>query len=254
MRLIGGKDYYDSALSYGHDPSLVLVRADRVLAPEDATRHGLTPAYLAGKLARVEDSIPRMNPTKVHRVGAVHTASLRIGSAEFELSFPTVIVAGTRYQGVRAQFRRGWATDPSVTYCWTEGQFKQWLGQHGLQYGPSEQVASAAYFAPSKVTGAALAAILGSRMTLLVHDPNGTWQLPRWGRQEHWHVDQAILNRLDFARAVPPHLLFQEIEMWLGGVLAGPAKPTVQISDADRAAKHGMDHTSFRRPPSKKRR
>jgi hypothetical protein len=55
------------------------------------------------------------------------------------------------------------------------------------------------------------------------------------------------LRDLGFQSQRDPFTAFQEIAMYVGGVMRTPERDTVQISDADRAAKHGMDRWSFRK-------
>jgi hypothetical protein len=258
MRIVGGRDYYDSALSYGHDPSLVFVRGETLLTAEDATRCGLYPSHLPGALTAAGEGGDRSASRRreFRRPETASTKRTRIRGTEYSLSFPTVIVAGMRRQGIRAEIShlfRDAGAQASVTYCWTEQQFTQWLGQHHLAYGDSDADLRA-YFEPARLQAAAREMVVEHRWTILVHDPGGDWfHVSRAWSRVPWHVDQPVLRHVGFARAVPPHLLFQEIEMWLGGVLAAVGKPLIRVSDTDRAAKHGMDHTSFRRPPSKKR-
>ena len=256
MRIIGGRDYYDSALSYGHDPSLVFVRGDTLLEAEEAARRGLFPSHLGG-LLRADRDAAEPEPRNGHRRPVTDgTGTVRVRGTEYSLSFPTVIVAGRRHRGIRAEVGR-WlrapGVEPSVTYCWTEPQFSHWLRKHQLAFGAGDD-ARRAYFAPAPVPAAVRNMVMERRWTILAHDPWGGWcDLSRARRHAPWHVDRPVLRHVDFARAVAPHLLFQEIEMWVGGVLADAGRPVITVSDRDRAAKHGMDDTSFRRPPTKRR-
>lgn len=61
------------------------------------------------------------------------------------------------------------------------------------------------------------------------------------------------LRDLGFFRIKDAYAAFQEISMYLGGVLKTNENPMVSISDKDKVAKHGMDEWSFRRPPQAKR-
>ena len=62
-----------------------------------------------------------------------------------------------------------------------------------------------------------------------------------------------VLKDCDFIRVVDPYTAFQEISMFLGGVLGVGTPEIVEVSDKTKAYKHGMDSTSFRTPtPGKK--
>lgn len=61
------------------------------------------------------------------------------------------------------------------------------------------------------------------------------------------------LKDCGFIKVIDPYTAFQEISMYIGGVLGVDAPETVVISDKEKAIKHGMDKTSFRTPsPGKK--
>lgn len=67
-----------------------------------------------------------------------------------------------------------------------------------------------------------------------------------------WVVVNPQLKEINFARCVDPFTAFQEIEMYISGVLGAPTKPMVQISDKHRLLAHGFDaKTSFRKAKSK---
>ena len=58
------------------------------------------------------------------------------------------------------------------------------------------------------------------------------------------------LEDLEFFRVFDASQAFQEIEMYLGGILAPEEAPTVAIADKDRIQQHGFDRWSFRRAPT----
>lgn len=60
------------------------------------------------------------------------------------------------------------------------------------------------------------------------------------------------LKDYEFPRIVDPYTAYQELNMFIGGVLRRPEQPMIAISDKDKAHKRGFDKWSFRRPPRKK--
>jgi hypothetical protein len=54
-----------------------------------------------------------------------------------------------------------------------------------------------------------------------------------------------------FQAIVDPFTAYQEIAMYMGGVLATSGNPMVTLSDKERIAKQGFDKWSFRKPPTK---
>jgi len=62
------------------------------------------------------------------------------------------------------------------------------------------------------------------------------------------------LGLYNFAKCKDPVTAFQEIMMYLSGVLGVPERPTVTLSDKSKAIKAGHDGKySFRRPPGQKK-
>jgi hypothetical protein len=62
-----------------------------------------------------------------------------------------------------------------------------------------------------------------------------------------------VLKEFDFFKVFDPHTAYQEIFMYVAGVLATPMKPIPEISDDDMRDVKGFDKWSFRKEPSKKK-
>lgn len=60
------------------------------------------------------------------------------------------------------------------------------------------------------------------------------------------------LSDLRFQKVMDGHLLYQEINMFLGR-MANPSNNMVEISEKDRIVQHGFDKWSFRKMPGEKR-
>jgi len=63
-----------------------------------------------------------------------------------------------------------------------------------------------------------------------------------------------VLGDYGFYRLFDPQSAYQEIDMFLGGVIAGLDADTVAISDEDMAVEKGFNKWSFRKPPGEKKR
>jgi hypothetical protein len=64
-------------------------------------------------------------------------------------------------------------------------------------------------------------------------------------------VVNPILKDLRFYRIVDSFTAFQELSMFIGGVMGKKSPAMVEISDNNRIAKHGFDKWSFRKESSK---
>jgi hypothetical protein len=67
-----------------------------------------------------------------------------------------------------------------------------------------------------------------------------------------WHVNAPNLKDAQFAKVFDPYMAFQEIALWVGGILSGTENPIVQITDdLVKIEKHGFDKKlSFRKAKS----
>lgn len=256
MRIIGGHDYYDTALSYGHDENTVFVRGDETLSIEDAKAIGLERSKLKGTLELESKKKPRRR-RRSHSWSYLWRRDwddqVETRNIAYSITYPTVIVCGKRFQGVRVEAEdlrsdRRYKTQ----WFWTHERFAEWVTKAGLEFVEARKGELEAYFETTDLPKTLLGEVISRGWSILVNDegrPDG-----RLGRDgAPWMIDPDVLGELAFYRAMDPVLLFQEIDMWLGGVVASSDKEMIEISDADKIAKHGMDETSFRKAPSKKR-
>lgn len=73
------------------------------------------------------------------------------------------------------------------------------------------------------------------------------------GRRRPAAIVNPVLADYGFYRVFDAWQAFQEISLWLGGVLRAGEPETVAIDDSQLAAAKGFDRWSFRRPPVKRR-
>lgn len=242
MRIIGGRDYYDSAMAYGHDTHTTYVRGSGLLHGSDAEDLGIERAeHVVSLLAPGRDRAEYLFDVVNN---AFTSATLR--GVHFQHNYTTVIACGWRRQGIRLAAWRHEPGDGTVQYAWSRSRLDAWAAEHGLRAAPLRTTAELdAWFEPTPVSNAVLDAMIARRWTVLVHDPRACWYESGHGA---WEVDQPVLKEVEFFRAVPPNVMFQEIDMWVGGRLASGGAEMLEISDEVRLAKHGMDRTSFRKP------
>ena len=66
-------------------------------------------------------------------------------------------------------------------------------------------------------------------------------------------ITDPLLKEYDFFRKFDVNQTFQEISMYIGGVLGGSSPPMAEIEDKYRIEAHGFDKWSFRKMPEKKK-
>lgn len=91
-----------------------------------------------------------------------------------------------------------------------------------------------------------------TNMFIQYNTPVFSWEFKQYSYDVVLKVNP-VLTDYEFIKHVDPYTAFQEISMFLGGVLGVGTPEIVTISDKEKAVKHGMDKTSFRNPsPGKK--
>jgi hypothetical protein len=253
VRVIGKRDYYDSALMYGHDPHTTFVRGNDTILRTQAERLGLQAAE--------RFSLKSVNLKTILRYFHRNNEYISNG-AGYTLTSLVVIACGIRYHGFRIRVSGGFGRDrrDEYHYFWSADSLIQWLAVEGLtihavvpwyerQKGAKWEAALRDYMEPRPVSDTVQALMIDRRWTILVYvdDPSHS------GVEDDrtWSINQANLNGVEFYRAVPPNQMFQMIDQWVGGILPAVGREMVDIPDEIRAAKHGMDKTSFRRPKQK---
>lgn len=217
MKIFGGKDYYDCGLSLGIDPSIILVRGKSKSIPvQDAggsllgTKLVLKPEYSTG--------------IGIHCVAVAFCDKVyrgAIGSRELEK--PEGIWSADR---ARAFARIGKNASIEVETHW-DYRNKMTLEE---------------YFTPTEASEKLRDYMIRNKVSILVEEVN------KWHREDPtFKVNPFTLKQIGFAKALDPYTAFQELSMWIGGVLGGTSPEIVRITDdIVLAENHGFDKHSFR--------
>jgi hypothetical protein len=275
MRLIGGKDYYDSGLAFGQDDSVLFVRTgdERMSDQEMHALLGLPRVSFAGRLvdaAQAQDPGMRRQSRDMFRDEVNHSVEVRRDgrAIRHDVSLAQVILCGTVRTGmfVKAYEPYGFRTEVDERWIWTREGLDAYAAQHGLAVREGieredahalvrfERVGTSRWFEPRRLRGAALDAVVERRIVVASRAPADRFRSED-GTPRPWRINQGSLGEIGFAKAVGPYEAFQEISMWVGGVLPADGPRTVQIvDDVVKLQKHGFDHpTSFRRGKAKPR-
>lgn len=274
MRIIDGKrDYYDTAAAYGIDPGIVFTRTgSKRLTDSEAYGDLRLPRTLPGM--RIEGDGQVLPYQSLHRHNEM--PEVRRRNVGHVIQTATVVIAGTLRRGIHAAATQmyGSPRDVDARWIWSPAALRSYVADHDLTMDDgrdgiikgweSEWVALTngqnnteidvrrlgidSWFIPETLTGRALDAVVENRITILSRNPTVFFQRDADGLTRPWHVDQATLAPMEFAKAVPPAIAFQEIAMWRGGVLGNDAvnAPDI-IDDKIKIAKHGYDKRSFRK-------
>jgi hypothetical protein len=241
MRLIGGKDYYDGVGRYGRDTDVVFVRhKNKTMKPNDI----LVPAY------------PQyLRPLYAIKKPHLSTSIITIDHDDVKI-YPIIVwFCGRRYGGVEirslqpGKFSRIFYDLPEFkTFVHQQGYELSLSHQQGYELSSSRWMFNDHPYWEKQfsrtITEEQTNWFIQNRITIAVrHNRRLTPEAAQL-----WRIDGSDLSTIAFYTVKPPHDAFQEISMWVGGIMTRPAAPMVEISDADRAAKAGFSKWSFRKP------
>lgn len=241
MRILGGHDYYDTALTFGRDETLVFVRSTSEKA----------------KHIKPDDAFLRIPRTKRLKFKDTYHDHFSRDNVDYT-AIPRILwFAGQRYGAVQV-VRNGrgpgnYGLDD--LWFWDGDRFADFLismnvalrdPRKGSDPGDSINTANIGEF----FTGNGRAS---EREWLVEHGLSiALLDFDRWTRDEtyFWKVDADGLKNIHFQRRLGPYEAFQALSQWVGGVLPRPGSDMVVIRDEKTMlSKHGMDHWSFRKPP-----
>lgn len=259
MRLLVGKDYYDSGMAWGLDPKVTFVREHHHYlhdAEVEAAGFGLPTFEI-----EILDQDGKALPTDRRRLFAMSVESVLLKDELWRFQRVYVIAAGVLYSGVQVFLDHD---TPSYIYFWDHASWQTWAQSKGLRlqdrtrasWWNKANTTLEDYFTPRDLTKnpVSLKWLQDHRITLLSCLPHRGPQVETSDRrghkklvQQHWRVNGDELKDMQFFKAVDPVSLYQQLSQWIGGVLPQSGPPMVEITDdAIKAAKHGMDQWSFR--------
>lgn len=222
MKLIEGKDYYDTAMGYGGiDKTIVFVRNKEKTIPLEELRvadHNFSYIEFGD-----EFGFPALNSVQIYFCGKL-------------------------YLGIVAFMRpkKNWMGSLMKTFVfWDYDHFIKVMEEYGWKIQSHKKNAIKYYF---EKTGdeSQRNVLIEKRITIAVLDFSESVYGPY---KREWYIDGYNLKQYQFAKVFDPFRAFQEIEMWLGGVLPSVGSSPPQIVDEKiRLEKRGFDSKwSFRK-------
>lgn len=263
MRIIGGKDYYDHGLAHGVDESVVFRRVGR------HSRADQFPLALRGGKPSVTNG-PRGKAEFEGYSWSRSDSEWELDGLNYSLESVYVYFCGRLYSGARLSVRDrrlgiyngGLYKLVSRETYWEQNSLGKRLGKLGMVLRQNRKTLLAqrnqshAPFWRGQPEQQELSALieLGVAVAVLTGDHTQEIPDPRPMAPKHtkrvalWEVNGDGLNDVDFIKVLDPVQAFQQLSMWVGGVLPQPGNPMVQITDDSvKLVKHGMDKWSFRK-------
>lgn len=226
MRIFGGHDFYDSALSMGIDPTIVLVRE----------KSKSVPVGVAG--------------------GSLLGVRMELLSPGVYLDRVSVVFCGKLYRGVIIKLYRGiitvghdscgpdlafWSADKLRAFASKVKGGKVSIRQSWHSAKTKKKMELEDYFTPVVAPEAVKKYMREHKIAILVE------REAELRHEQEFQVNPTGLKQIGFAKALDPYTAFQELSMWIGGVLGGTSPEIVTITDDKILAEnHGFDKHSFR--------
>lgn len=262
MRIIGGKDYYDNALMFGRDESICFVRSRHII-PVDSFREPEDFNQTLYSYLRVKCSFDR--PSYYSR----NTLQMTDGRYSVDTQSIVVILGDKLFKGclVHIYDKRSLSPSDSVSQIfYTSKGIQKFLEKNNVdivkivdnvenKMSYDEKIE---YFMKSFVNGFnkdneetvpknIRDILIEEQITVLTYAPS----MDKYYHGKEICINSDNLHSLDFGKIMDPYQVFQEISMWIGGVLPKTEQPMYQLSDKEKIDKHGFDKWSFRKMPQK---
>lgn len=246
MRIIGGHDYYDGALAFGQDTDVVFVRNKETIIGKD---------------------ILEKSPLNIGQLSPLHFKSTKKGLQQkytwrrhddiitkdgvYYCYYVNVYVGGKYYGGIEV-IRSGTAGVRTWTgYFWSLDKFKRWVQSKGYDlrdkpywYGkdiPTWEILDTYHF-NRQIPQKELDWLIENRVSVAMCVNRSHRDYPTW------EIDTPCLAGVQFAKRLDPYACFQELSMWVGGVLPRNPNPMVTITDQNiKRDKAGFDEWSFKK-------
>ncbi len=217
MRIFGGHDYYDCALSMGIDPTIVMVREKS----KSVSVKEVGESLLWFKMCILPSR------TELSRVSIVFCGKLYRGAIlhKYEQIAHTFWNATKLREFAAAEEKKG-----------NIGVYRTWYSRRNEKEPTIED-----YFTPVDAPKNVRQYMIDHKIAILVEREVG------WNEDIRFEVNPIGLKQLGFAKALDPYTAFQELSMWIGGILGGTSPEIVTITD-DKVLieNHGFDKHSFR--------
>lgn len=244
------KDYYDSALGYGIDEQCHYVRQiDEHKKPDSKT----------GKIPSVFDDWSHLlSYDDIPFISSFRREGDIVKTGRILVSF-----CGRKYFGLNVVIdKKNYEYEEKM--CWTIEDFDEVVENHGTKkqkelWASTKKKKDRHAF--SWYRGDAylfnrpymndIYAMNGVEDQKLI-DMHHALEVPVVMREGDTIVLNPVLSEISFYRVKDAFQAFQDISMFISGVLGGNSPKMVELTNDERIAKHGFDNRSFRKDPESK--
>ncbi|AVH85031.1 hypothetical protein RsoM2USA_102 [Ralstonia phage RsoM2USA] len=234
MRIISKfQDYYDSGMAFGQDRSVVFYREEQDIIPVVQGYVKTYPAYMhidSGDHYQTFNFGPYYDPDTVliHKVTVVFCGrvwnALAVGHYKFQIFYDF-----DSFKEHLTKLGKSFENDSIVRWRAPQHEmhYKNWFADQGTTKHRDQ--------------------LINDRIIIATN-----YRIDCYGDNQKVTTNGS-LKEVQFYKVMDSYTAFQEIDMWIGGVLPKDGPPMIEVTDKDKVAKHGFDKHSFRKSPTKKR-
>lgn len=218
-------DYYDIGLKYGIDPNCIYSRVTSSVDKESDQ----------DKIIKVIEELSTYDYKSFHRVSGID-------------DFVFIVFCGKLYFAIRMVRNVGYQTT-EVEYIYDYDSYEKYVKKYHDKKD-WDKFFDLGGWTQRKLSAKTFMDIFPIKheklINLLIDFGTPIIMLHTSGRKFRVEINPRLKDT-DFYRAVDPYSAFQELSMFVSGVMGGTAPPMIQISDVVRLEKKGFDKvTSFR--------
>ena len=248
MRIISkSHDYYDSAMAWGQDKDVVYVRNEQELKDkaDKAKWADLIPGFRCFEMRNKKADVVLM-PFCIGFCGKIYRG-MRVKlrpiltnlydecMAEEDHSFYTL----ENLEAYLARYKHVIDDTDSKRHRWHR------TGRDPTYYMSKRKGVD--YFLNQQMTNEVEQLMIESRVAVV-----SALEFSRYRDDMELTLDPQ-LKKFEFFKVVDPFTAYQELDMYIGGVLPRPGVMTAEIEDKYRIPQHGFDKWSFRKMPQEKK-
>jgi hypothetical protein len=221
MRIISSyHDYYDSALAFGHDPNVTYIR-ETVEIPFNFESGERFPSFERSNSDGFNSSNLAAVPTFVGFCGKVRTCFVVSYFLNDSIS--------------SARWKTFYDVDTLTAFLlkFEDTEFNDRFLRKDAYYWSTFASANCTKFLTQDFTSRFSGLFTQHSVPVFKIDKTGLTLNPK-------------LREIEFQKVMDPYTAFQEIDMFISGVLGVPTRVTLDISDKMMLQKKGFDKTSFK--------
>lgn len=276
MRIISNySDYYDNALKYGIDPGIIFVRLRSETEIEASLNRYKKPEFTAEENKVREELSKLMFPDFRFRteLSIIRAGDWKVRRFMFEIC---VLFCGKIYNGLIVREQRSIPSFASLSSVqtidkafYTETALLEYAASTGTavkDFEPRQrwfekEVKTLGNYFKVRESDEILNFCVAHRLVVATLTPidrevrsSQSYFQIGWENSYPDGIDlHPTLESYQFFKVFPHTSAFQEIAMFVGGVLPNPGPEMATISDQDRIQQHGFDSWSFKKLPTKRK-